>query len=125
MKRELLNEEVDQIINQAFWTKGGVSVDKNVNAISESTEEAQGEKVHSCPLCESHLSEEISDEKLVEHLESMIAILAEMNDISDEDLLALDEAIEEELMESEDEDSEDDSDDESNEQDGESDEDNG
>ena len=65
--------------------------------------EQVNEETHTCPLCESKLEKDISDEKLTEHIEMMLGIINEMNDITDEEL----EAIEEEV--GEDEDADDDS----------------
>jgi hypothetical protein len=118
MKRDLLNEEVDQIINQSFWGKSGVSM-SNSGKIQEGFEGAQDQQHpddqgHVCPLCDHIVSEPISDEKLAEHIELMLSIISEVHNISDEELEAIEEAIEQELSgESEDEDSDyEDSDDE-------------
>ena len=121
MKREVLNEEVDQIINQAFWQKSGVKLDESTTGqdFSQESDEvlAEGDEQgeHSCPLCESTLSAPISDEALHEHLEAMLSIISEMEDISDEDISAIQEAIDEEL----DDDSEEDSDEDDSEEDSE------
>jgi len=113
MKRELLNEEVDQIINQSFWQKGGLKISENTESQQDQVEgddsaepEALHEEAH-CPLCRHALTEAISDEALSEHLENMLAIISEMEDITDEDIDSIQEAIDEELV---DEDSEDDED---------------
>lgn len=114
MKREVLNEEVDQIINQAFWQKSGVKLDESTTGqdFSQESDEvlAEGDEQgeHSCPLCESKLSAPISDEALNEHLEAMLSIISEMEDISDEDISAIQEAIDEELDDDSDEDSDED-----------------
>lgn len=119
MKRELLNEEVDQIINQSFWQKGGLKVTESTESQQDQVEgdeaqepEALHEEAH-CPLCKHALTEAISDEALGEHLENMLAIISEMEDITDEDIDSIQEAIDEELEgdDSEDEDSEEDSED--------------
>jgi hypothetical protein len=107
MKKEILKEEVDQIIKQSFWGIGGVRLTENTEADAapvETEEQVETEEVneetHSCPLCESALENPISDEKLTEHIEMMLGIINEMNDITDEEL----EAIEEEIDEVDDED---------------------
>jgi len=114
MKRELLNEEVDQIINQSFWQKGGLKIDEStelqqaeVEGEDPQEQQALHEEAH-CPLCSHALTEAISDEALVEHLENMLAIISEMEDITDDDIDSIQEMIDDEL---EDEDSEEDLDD--------------
>lgn len=109
--RDVLKEEVEQLISQSFWGKSGVSLNENTEVpveteeVMESEEELVDdqeviEEAHVCPLCESHLEEPVSDEQLTEHIEMMLGIINEMNDISDEDL----EAIEEEISSTIDED---------------------
>lgn len=119
MKRELLNEEVDQIINQSFWQKGGLKISESTEAQQDQVDgdeaqepEALHEEAH-CPLCKHALTEAISDEALSEHLETMLAIISEMEEITDEDIDSIQEAIDDELDgdDSEDEDSEEDSED--------------
>lgn len=111
MKREILKEEVDQILNQSFWGMNGIKLTENTEAAVEAAPEAEveeteveevNEETHSCPLCESALEEAISDEKLTEHIEMMLGIINEMSDISDEEL----EAIEEEFDSEDDEETE-------------------
>ena len=53
-------------------------------------EEVQEEEViveeHTCPLCESELDEELSDETILEHLDAIQDILTEKkNDVADDD----------------------------------------
>jgi hypothetical protein len=114
MKRDILNEEVDQIINQSFWQKGGLKINENTESQQAEVEgdepqeqQALHEEAH-CPLCSHALTEAISDEALVEHLENMLAIISEMEDITDEDIDSIQEMIDDEL---EDDDSEEDSED--------------
>jgi len=105
MKKQVLAEEVDQIIQQSFWGLGGVKLTESVQepqAQEQVQEEvpADGEQIeeaveaHVCPLCESHLEEAISDEQLAEHVDFMIGIINEMEDITDDDLSELAEEIE-------------------------------
>jgi hypothetical protein len=104
MKRQILAEEVDQIIQQSFWGKGGVRLTESVEgtqgqeqvqdqapADEEQIEEAV--EAHVCPLCESQLEEAISDEQLAEHVDFMVGVISEMEDITDEDLEELAEEI--------------------------------
>ena len=100
MKKEILAEEVNQIIQQSFWGKGGVrltesaqepqaqeQVEEEVPVEEEQLEEAV--EAHVCPLCESQLEGAISDEQLAEHVDFMVGIINEMEDISDDDLTEL------------------------------------
>ena len=90
MKRNLLNEEVDQIIAQSMWGKTGVKLDEGTTSIKESVEgdEAQDEVLeegaHVCPLCESHLEEQITDEQLAEHVDLMVNIIDEVIAVNEE-----------------------------------------
>jgi DNA repair exonuclease SbcCD ATPase subunit len=109
--RDILKEEVEQLISQSFWGKSGVSLTENTEQqVAEEAVEAEEapseaevveEQAHVCPLCESHLEEAISDEQLTEHIEMMLGIINEMNDISDEELEAIEEEIDSELGEEE------------------------
>lgn len=104
MKQKVLKEEVDQILSQAFWQKGGVRITENTE-VTQDQEVAQDEQVdqqeqieeaaegHVCPLCESQLQEAISDEQLAEHVDFMVSVISEMEDITDEDLDGLAEEI--------------------------------
>ena len=70
--------------------------------ISESTE-GQAE-AHVCPLCESHLEEPISEEKIQEHVDYFLDVINENFDIVGDELNEEEEVEEgEELDESEDE----------------------
>jgi DNA repair exonuclease SbcCD ATPase subunit len=114
MKTNVLSEQVNEIMSQAFWGKSGVRLSENTEVVEtpvssdtskiQSSEEVVNEETHSCPLCESALEEPVSDEKLTEHIEMMLGIINEMNDISDEELEAIEEEIDEELNEDDDED---------------------
>jgi transcription elongation factor Elf1 len=93
MKHNVLKEEVDQILNQAFWNKGGIKLNENtapeaveVEAQVEETpaeQETVNEEAHVCPLCESHLEAPISDDQLSEHIDLMIDIIDEMSQITE------------------------------------------
>ena len=118
MKKQILAEEVDQIIQQSFWGKGGIKLTESVQEpqaqetsqdeeVSDDQQVVEGVETHVCPLCESHLEEAISDEQLAEHVDFMVGIINEMEDISDDDLTELaeelvsDEDNQEELAEAE------------------------
>ena len=98
MKKQILAEEVDQIIQQSFWGKGGVKLTESVEGLqaqdaqSDDEQQEQIEEAvegHVCPLCESQLEEAISDEQLAEHVDFMVGVISEMEDITDEDLTEL------------------------------------
>jgi DNA repair exonuclease SbcCD ATPase subunit len=102
MKKQILAEEVDQIIQQSFWGLGGIKLTESVDqsqAQQAQVEDEQEEQIeesveaHVCPLCESQLEEAISDEQLAEHVDFMVGVISEMEDITDEDLDELAEEI--------------------------------
>jgi len=94
MKNNVLKEEVDQILSQAFWNKGGIKLTENAapeaaetveQPADEVPTEAVNEEAHVCPLCESHLEAPISDDKLSEHIDLMIDIIDEMAQLTEGD----------------------------------------
>lgn len=95
MKNNVLKEEVDQILSQAFWNKGGIKLTENAApeaaetveqpAAEEVPAEVVNEETHVCPLCESHLEAPISDDKLSEHIDLMIDIIDEMAQLTEGD----------------------------------------
>lgn len=99
MKHNVLKEEVDQILSQAFWQKGGIRISENAEVQQqevvqdeqpvEADEQVIEEQTHVCPLCESTLEEAITDEQLSEHVDFMVGIINEMEDITDDDLTEL------------------------------------
>jgi DNA repair exonuclease SbcCD ATPase subunit len=99
MKKQILAEEVDQIIQQSFWGKGGVKLTESFEQSQEAQDVQEEEQIeeaveaHVCPLCESQLEEAISDEQLAEHVDFMVGVISEMEDITDEDLDELAEEI--------------------------------
>lgn len=99
--RDVLSEQVDQFISQSFWVKSGIPLNENTdevlaNAAPEISDEIveTEEAVHSCPLCESVLDAEITKDQLQEHVNSILEIIQEMNEITDDELI---EAIETEV----------------------------
>lgn len=61
-------------------------VGKPAAKISESTEGGEHTETHVCPLCESHLEEPISEEKIQEHVDYFLDVINENFDIVGEDL---------------------------------------
>lgn len=93
MKQSILQEQVDQIIAQSSWGKTGVRLAETKAPIAESTEpqaqEAQPEETpvqaaHVCPLCESELQQDITDEQLAEHIDLMVDIIDEVASLQEE-----------------------------------------
>lgn len=116
MKRDILNEEVDQIINQSFWGKGGIKItESSEQQVTDQDVDEEGELIaeeqdHTCPLCESKIEQPISDDQLAEHINLFLDIINQVDDISDEEINAIKEAIDEELDDDSEDDDEDDSD---------------
>ena len=61
-------------------------VGKPAAKISESTEGGEHTEAHVCPLCESHLEEPISEEKIQEHVDYFLDVINENFDIVGEEL---------------------------------------
>ena len=106
MKRQVLAEEVNQIIQQSFWGMGGVKLTESTETQPEVAPQAEDQgqdaemveeavEAHVCPLCESTLEQDISDEQLAEHVNFMVDIINEMGDITDEEIDEIVEAAEE------------------------------
>jgi len=83
----MFNKEVDPAIAKALmegsnWEKAGFKAiegtgDEVINESNgtDGTDPLVEEEAHSCPLCLSELSEAISDEQIVEHLDSVMTIM--------------------------------------------------
>lgn len=82
------NEAVQAIIENAAWDLGGVTLaEKKESPVAEKETLEEEAEVHSCPLCESVLAEELSDERILEHIDALkeaISLLSE-EDVSEED----------------------------------------
>ena len=101
MNKDQLREAV---LGTAAWTKAGFINESAEVEQQEILEESSEEVVeaHVCPLCESHLEEELSDEQLMEHAGAMYQtfqeaeqILAEAAAEEDGDVIEEDEEFEE------------------------------
>lgn len=79
MNRDQLREAV---LGTAAWKKAGL-LNESVAPVQEQEviEEAKAEETapeaHTCPLCESTLEGELSDEVLLEHAEAMLGVFQE------------------------------------------------
>jgi len=104
MNRDQLREAV---LGTAAWKKAGIITESAAPAqeqqvIEESKTKGAAPEVHSCPLCESTLDGELSDEMLLEHAEQMLGVfqeaeqlLAEAEEAEDGDVIEEDEEYEE------------------------------
>lgn len=107
MKKTILKEEVDQILQQSFWNQSGLSLKEDTAPVAEAPkaeeevkDEAPSEEAHVCPLCESKLEADISDDQLKEHVEMIASIITEMEDITDEEIEDASESEDDEVEES-------------------------
>jgi len=101
MNKDQLREAV---LGTAAWNKAGFINESAEVQQQEILEESSQEvaEAHVCPLCESHLEEELSDEQLMEHAGAMYQtfqeaeqILAEAAAEEDGDVIEEDEEFEE------------------------------
>jgi len=101
MNRDQLREAV---LGTAAWKKAGL-LNESVAPVQEQEvlEEAKAEETapeaHTCPLCESTLDGELSDEVLLEHAEAMLGVFEEAEQL----LAEAEEAEEGEVIEEEEE----------------------
>lgn len=104
MNRDQLREAV---LGTAAWKKAGL-LNESVAPVQEQEviEEAKAEETapeaHTCPLCESTLEGELSDEALLEHASAMLGVfeeaeqlLAEAEEAEDGEVIEEDEEFEE------------------------------
>jgi len=87
-----VNEDfVKSLMKQAAWDKVKVVVEQEAE---EPVEEDATIEEHTCPLCESTLEEEISDEALLEHLDKISNLLSE-DSLDEEEGVEVEEEVEE------------------------------
>jgi DNA repair exonuclease SbcCD ATPase subunit len=109
MNRDQLREAV---LGTAAWKKAGILNESAAPVEQQVIEEAKAEETapeaHTCPLCESTLEGEISDEALLEHAEQMMGVFEEAEQLlaeaeeaeeSDEEEIDLLEGIDDEDLE--------------------------
>jgi predicted S18 family serine protease len=82
MNRDQLREAV---LGTAAWKKAGFITEsaapvQEAEVIEEAKEESAVE-AHTCPLCESTLEAELSDEVLLEHAEQMLTVFQEAEEL--------------------------------------------
>ena len=100
MNRDQLREAV---LGTAAWKKAGIITEsvapvQEQEVIEEAKTEEAAPEVHACPLCESTLDGELSDEMLLEHAEQMLGVFQEA-----EQLLAEAEELEGDVIEEDEE----------------------
>lgn len=100
MKVNITDEFVSELLESRGWDKAGIRIDEKVKGAGPEVEGAKevgksaydNEKndpkgiteEHVCPLCESDLKGEISDEALEEHAGAMLGVFSEAGLISEE-----------------------------------------
>ena len=99
MNRDQLREAV---LGTAAWKKAGIMTEsvapvQEQEVIEEAKAEETAPKAHTCPLCESTLEGELSEEAILEHAQQMMAVCQEAEDI----LAEAEEAEEGEVIEEE------------------------
>ena len=93
---DVSNEFAKTLLEGSNWTGTNVKTqDAAAGSVDESTEVVEVIADHTCPLCESALSDEISDERMLDHtnqvLEAVDAVAevlaeaAEVYEFDDED----------------------------------------
>lgn len=92
---DIAKEIYEDILKSKVWADQGVKVNlKESTEVSEEVE-ATEEETHVCPLCESTLEEPISEEKIEEHVNSLVDVVLEAFG-EGVDLESLDEEVDEE-----------------------------
>lgn len=99
MNRDQLREAV---LGTAAWNKAGILTEsaapvQEQEVIEEAKAEETAPKAHTCPLCESTLEGELSEEAILEHAQQMMAVFQEAENI----LAEAEEAEEGEVIEEE------------------------
>jgi len=104
MNRDQLREAV---LGTAAWNKAGILTEsaapvQEQEVIEEAKAEETAPEAHTCPLCESTLEGELSDEVLLEHASAMLGVfeeaeqlLAEAEEAEEGDVIEEDEEFEE------------------------------
>jgi|10_taG_2_1085330.scaffolds.fasta_scaffold49375_3 predicted house-cleaning noncanonical NTP pyrophosphatase (MazG superfamily) len=80
---------IASLFEGAAWDAAGVKFPVEEDATTEVVEEGKAEvveeaEVHSCPLCESVLAEDLTEEQLLEHLEMISEIIESLNEEAEE-----------------------------------------
>jgi len=73
---------VASLIRDAAWREGEITL----NEVSKEDTEKVEEQVHTCPLCESLLDEELTDEVIFEHVNQIQIALQSLEEGSSKDM---------------------------------------
>lgn len=103
MNRDQLREAV---LGTAAWGKAGIinesTAAPEAEVLEEGKQQEEAVEAHTCPLCESALEGELSDEALLEHASQMLGVfeeaeqlLAEAEEAEDGEVIEEDEEFEE------------------------------
>tara|TARA_R110001583_G_scaffold148837_2_gene300699 strand:- start:172 stop:582 length:411 start_codon:yes stop_codon:yes gene_type:complete len=102
MKINITEEFVSELLESRGWDKAGIRIDEKIKGAGPEVEGAKEvgksaydnakndpkgiteEQALACPLCESALEGEISDEALEEHAGAMLGVFSEAGLISEE-----------------------------------------
>ena len=83
---------VQQLIESGGWDKAGITprLDENRGCDEQERDEDSEDMMedvqgHTCPLCESKLEEELSDDVIAEHIETMAEMFIQINEAMEED----------------------------------------
>lgn len=96
MNKDQLREAV---LGAAAWQQAGLLTEASA-PVKEKAKETKAEaEEHTCPLCESDLGEELSDEILLEHADQMLGMFEEAEQIISEENAREAEEEEEDLLE--------------------------
>ena len=98
MNKDQLREAV---LGTAAWQQAGLLTEATA-PVKEKAKETEAETIsegHTCPLCESDLDEEISDEVLLEHADQMLGMFEEAEQVIAEQEAKEAEGDEEDLLE--------------------------
>jgi len=76
---------VQSLVESAAWAAVKVKPTKVEGKLEESSDsdEDSETQTHTCPLCESTLEEDLSDERILEHLDSMMAVVNQVSEDSE------------------------------------------
>ena len=76
---------VQSLVESAAWAAVEVKPTKVEGKLEESSDsdEDSETQTHTCPLCESTLEEDLSDERILEHLDSMMAVVNQVSEDSE------------------------------------------
>jgi hypothetical protein len=104
---------VKRLIEEGGWEKLGITprMDEATTEVEETEEteevvaEAEAEE-HTCPLCQSTLEEELSEDTMTQHIEAVLALVEQLNEEEEEAEESEEEAEAEETEEEEEEEAE-------------------